>query len=148
MSRRRLVVTVPCVPSGDLAPWPERFGLCSCGVIVHLVRAAPTVNDWAEESLDGERAVDHAPALLREDPAAWWELLAARDIARYSTLRAAVTLGHWSWWHVHRAQTWAAWCAERVPPYCCRAPMWASPDGWQCRSSGLLFRYTESKESS
>jgi hypothetical protein len=116
-------------------------------VLVTLVRTAPTVNDWAEVSLDGIRYVDRAPALLRTDPARWWAELAARDIGTYSTLKAAVDLGHYSWFHHHRAVRWQEGPEiDRTPPHCHGSPMWASPDGWQCRVMRRLFAYTEAAD--
>lgn len=134
-----------CTPAGSLALWPDRIGICACGEVVHLVRTAPTVNDWAEETLEGVRYVDRAPALLRADPARFWQELAEKKIGAYSNLKAATQLGHWSWFHHHRAVRWAEGPMPFEPPTCHNQPMWASPDGWQCRTMRRLFIYQEER---
>lgn len=134
-----------CNPTGPLTSPVIPLGLCRCGAVLTHVRTAPTVNDWADATLDGERHQDRAPALLREDPARFWAELAERDIATYSTLSAAVKLGHWSWFHIHRQERQLPTTEPRVdPPFCHGQPMWASPDGWQCRVMRRLFAYRES----
>ena len=80
--------------------------------------------------------VDQAPQALRDDPAKWWADLAEHDIRSYSVLKAAVDLGYWSWYHIHRTEAGTAPAHTGTTPFCCGSPMWAAPDGWVCRVAG------------
>lgn len=132
-----------CTPEGPLTPWVHGLpSWCRCGAALTPVRMSPTVNDWHEVDPQGRVHVDEAPALLREDPKRWWAELFAADPQAYSTLKAAVDLGHHSWFHIHRSEVYAQ---GPVPlgPTCHSQPMRASPDGWECREMRRLFAYRE-----
>ncbi|ROO52739.1 hypothetical protein EDC02_7680 [Micromonospora sp. Llam0] len=138
-----------CRPRGDLTPLPEQRYVCRCGEELRLVRASAEINDWAHETLSGQRYRDDRSALLREDPARWWaqlrQRMAAGDMRAaqlYSTLTAAEDLGWGPGWHYHRPEKTLTGPPEQPPPVCCGRPMWASPDGWACRVTLRVFPYT------
>jgi hypothetical protein len=115
---------------------------------MRCARASATVNDWAYETLDGQRCRDDRPPAMRADPAAWWadlrRRMAAGDMRAaqlYSTLTAREALGFSTWIHVHYPRTRITASTDRACPYCCGSPMWASPDGWACRITRRLFAY-------
>jgi len=152
MRRATTRPTLTCTPIGDMLAWPEEHYRCvgdDCDAIIRHVRAALNVNDWADETLSGERVRDDRPKLLRDDPKRWWDELAAAMLAgddragnAYSVLSG---LGDYSGMrtmsHYHRAGERIAPRPDREPPFCCSSPMWASPDGWACRKSGRVFPY-------
>ncbi|MBX7269571.1 hypothetical protein KIF24_28555 [Micromonospora sp. Llam7] len=152
MSRGRSRWSTPqptCNPEGDLTAWPEQRYACDCGEELRLVRMSQGINDWAHETLSGQRHRDDRPSLLREDPARWWDELRRRMAAGdmraaqiYSSVSAAEDLGWNLWRHYHHPATTLTDRPDRQPPYCCESPMWASPDGWACRVTHRLFRYT------
>jgi len=122
------------------APAPEVRACLICRKPVHAV---PTKDrrdyHWADES--GSIIEDKTPQALIDDPKKWWDDLAKRDIATYSSHKAAVELACFSWWHVHQP---GDRIGERVPctvPQTCGQPMWAGPDGWVCRVHGEVFPY-------
>lgn len=148
MTRRKKVAPPPpCEPTGDMSPLPEQRYECKCGEDLRLVRMSPGVNDWSHETLTGERVRDDRPQLMRDDPEAFWnglrERMAAGDMWAaqiYSSLTARLALGGNPGYHYHYPdRTLTEPVGE--PPYCCKMPMWASPDGWACRVSGQLFPY-------
>ncbi|MEU4568636.1 hypothetical protein [Micromonospora sp. NPDC023956] len=95
--------------------------------------------EWAMVDPDGNAYRDDTPAELKADPKGWWDRLAAADPGAYSNLLARVQLGHWSWYHAHRAEPTEPYAGP--VPFCCDSPMWASPRGWACRVTGDLFPY-------
>lgn len=131
-----------CVPTGPLTSFHDLPSVCRCGALLRTVRMAPTVNDWHEVDDQGRVHIDEAPEGLREDPKRWWAELFERSPQAYSTLKAAVAFGHHSWFHIHRADRHALGPTP-LPPFCHGSPMWASPDGWQCRVMRRLFAYRE-----
>lgn len=130
-----------CNPEGALTPWVHGLrSWCRCGEELHHERTSPTINDWTMVDSQGRSHIDQAPEGLREDPKRWWAELFEASPQRYSTLRAAVDLGHHSWFHIHRAEVYAI---GPVPlgPTCHGRPMRASPDGWECREMRTLYQY-------
>lgn len=131
--------------------WPEeryRCGDRTCSATVHHVRAGSHLNDWIAVDEHGSHTRDDRPALLREDPKAWWDGLAsamlAGDDRAGNTYSIMSSLGDWygrRWVHIHRAGERVDPRPDREPPWCCSSPMWASPDGWACRKSGQVFAY-------
>jgi hypothetical protein len=114
-----------------------------------VARVSPGINDWAYETLSGQRCRDDRPQLLREDPARWWAQLRSRMAAGdmraaqlYSTLTAAEDLGFSPGRHYHYPVRTLTGPPDGPPPFCCGSPMWASPDGWACRVSHRVFPYT------
>jgi len=104
--------------------------------------------DWQWVDADGRASVDLRPDKLRDDPAGWWDALAAHDIHTYSVLLCAETLGWWHWWHHHMPDPAAkpapgSRAADGVVgPACCGWPMQLVPAGWRCRKSGRVFPFT------
>lgn len=151
MSRARTRPSQPrpaCRPEGDLTAWPEQRYACRCGEELRMARTSLAINDWAYETLSGQRYRDDRPPLLRDDPARWWKELRRRMAAGdmraaqiYSTVTAAEDLGFSPWRHYHHPVTTLTATPDRQPPYCCGSPMWASPDGWACRVTRRLFPY-------
>lgn len=148
-SRSRPSPPAACRPDGDLTALPPQRYACRCGEELRPVRTSPGINDWAYETLSGQRRRDDRPPLLREDPARWWgelrRLTAAGDMraARiYTTVTAVEDLGFNLWWHYHHPGRPLTALPQRRPPFCCGSPMWASPDGWACRVTHRLFPYT------
>lgn len=142
----RVNIRKACAPIGSLIQPPDSDHYCRCGERLVASRC-PDRNDWRHLTADGEAVRDDRPPALSADPDKWWDDLARNDIHAYSSLRAATDLGQLAWFHHHLPDSAATGrlAPDRQPvevPFCCNQPMWASPDGWACRVSGDLFRYT------
>ncbi len=108
---------------------------CDCGEPLRLV---PTENgqDWKHVDQAGRSHVDQAPPLLRSDPKRWWDELFTASPETYSVLSAAVAVGYWSWWHVHRPAPCppGSQHVRLAMPEHCGEPAWLGPMGWRCRA--------------
>lgn len=132
-----------CTPvGGSLAPITLPSGVCDCGVVLHAV---PAGDEWTYADENGKTRVDTSPQALRDDPKGWWERLAAEDIATYSRLSAAVSLGHFSWIHVHRQAPGSSVGGPYDVPFCHERPMQYVPDGWRCRVNKTVFAFAEAQ---
>lgn len=139
----------PCRPTGDMTPWPVEYYRCAdttCPSVIHHTRAGTHLNDWIDVDDNGSHIRDDRPALLRDDPKAWWDKLAADMLAgddRAGNLYAIMSMGGdisgRRWIHIHRAGDRINPRPDRDGPTCCQQPMWASPDGWACRVSRQVF---------
>lgn len=140
----------PCTPTGDLTPWPQETYRCAdetCKAVLHHVRAGALVNDWIVVDEAGSNTRDDRPALLRDDPKAWWDRLAkamlAGDALAGNLYSLMSTQNDWAgrrWIHIHRCGDRVNPRPERDVPTCCTQPMRAAPDGWTCRISGVAYR--------
>jgi hypothetical protein len=110
-----------------------------CGAALHPVPSADR-QDWHYADGTGSTIRDETPAALTADPVKWWADLAERDMAAYSTHRAAVDLMCFSWWHLHHPATVEGHNPGPVPETCGQ-PMWSGPDGWTCRVHRSSFPY-------
>lgn len=116
----------------------RRVGGEICGATLRAVPSADR-RDWMYVDETGSATLDETPPELQADPGKWWADLAERNIAVYSTHKAAVLLQCFSWWHLHSP---ARVDHDYGPvPTTCRQPMWAGPDGWVCRVHGTVFPY-------
>lgn len=147
----------PCVPVGTLEPWTFGPRLCRCGEKVWPVRCSPGINDWSYADATGAvLQTRNAVAGLANVPQdrsldAWLVELRAqvkddpKAAGVYSQLTASLALGQYSTYHLHSAT--GEFVGEDRPtracPECHGSPMWASPDGWQCRVTKRMFDYTE-----
>ncbi|MEU9505337.1 hypothetical protein AB0D32_03510 [Micromonospora sp. NPDC048170] len=77
-ARTRSLPRPACRPEGDLTAWREQRYACRCGEELRKVRMGLALNDWAHETLSGQRYRDDRPPLLRDDPARWWDELRRR----------------------------------------------------------------------
>lgn len=111
-----------------------------CGAALHPVPSADR-RDWHYADESGSTIRDETPAELTADPAKWWADLAVRDIAAYSSHKAAVDLMWFSWWHLHHPAAGEPYAGP--VPSTCGMPMWSGPDGWVCRVHREVFPYAE-----
>lgn len=130
-----------CSPVGPLGAPIFGEWECRCGERLRLARMSPGVNDWRHVDRQGMSHRDETPDGLKTDPVGWWQRLADTDLNAYSVLKASMGLGGTPFIHYHAPARPVGVHERKPPPYCCGSPMWASPDGWQCRVNGTLFPY-------
>lgn len=139
----------PCAPVGSLVRYPTRAYRCRgahnpqhCPAGTPLTLVPMGDDDWQYAGPDGTTHVDTAPAAYRADPAAWWDRLAAVNIAAYSVARGAIVPFPP---HIHEADRRHDDTETPRPPVplCCGSPLRLVPAGWRCRVAGTLFAFTE-----
>lgn len=105
------------------------------------------LDDWVWVDEEGRTTVDHRPELLRKDPKAWWDQLAAMDIGMYSNMKARFELVGNPFWHHHTPGGYvdpeAGVRNALITPVCCEQPMYAGFEGWYCRVTKQLFYYKD-----
>jgi hypothetical protein len=133
--------TITCHPDAPLIEPGHRDSECMvCGEIL-TIRRNTLINDWEYVGADGFTTAYTGPPEYREDPAGFWERLAATNMGAYSALTAREKLGMLGWWHTHTPGRAVGDPVVAVVPETCGQPMWASPDGWVCRVHKELFPY-------
>lgn len=124
----------PCTPQGAFFRPPLDLWKCGCG---ELLTPVPFGGEWRWADSKGRTEhKDGAPAWVADltaKPEGFWAALATADIGTYSNLRAFHSvMGTLPWLHVHH-KTQRVEPQVFMPPWCCDMPMYAHPDGWQCR---------------